>query len=451
MTTTSTVTSELESADIWLATLGELQIALPKHSFDTWLRDTQIFSIKDKQIVISVHSSFAIDWLERRMYQSIQKTLEKITGHVFDITFTIKENVIPFSISPEKIHPDSTRKYGLPALNKSYTFNTFIVGDSNELAFNAVDSISKTPGQSYNPLFIYSSVGLGKTHLLHAIGWHNYNQGISTQYTTAEKFTNEFINSIRTKTTKDLKEKYSKIECLLIDDIQFISGKEQTQEGFFHIFNELHNSGCQIVITSDKHPQKINNIQERLLSRFEWGLMVDIQPPNLETRIALLKDKAERLGLSVDHSIFELIARYITQNIRQLEGFLNKLSAQQTLMKLPITYATTEALLFNNKSQYYKIPISKEAILENISSFYKIHPNDLTGKQRTQQIAHARQITMYLLRKELNLTSTEIGRYLGNRSHATVIHAITKIGLELTKNPIVKKEIIQITEILTNN
>lgn len=419
-------TTTINPEELWMAVLGELQLHLPEHSYNTWLKGTSIASIKDKNVNISVTSSFALDWLERRCYQSIEKTLEKITGIKYIINFVIK--------SPNSTNSSNTSKH-LPtdntntktSFNPLFTFKNFIEGDNNSLALNASLSVASNRDNPYNPLFLYSDVGLGKTHLLHAIGHTLQTEGSKIIYTTGEKFTNEFIYSIRTRSTEQFKSTYSSVDLLLIDDIQFISGKEQTQEGFFHIFNDLQHKGTKIVITSDQAPEKLNNFQQRLSSRFESGLIADIQKPSLETRIAIIQHKLGRLELKLETSIIEMIAKHTPKNIRQIEGILNKLFAHTTLMNIPLNYQNTLSIIQSCTKQQRSSSLTKENILNAVAQHYQVTPEEILSKQRNAPVATARQVSMYLLKQELNLTIAEIGRFISGRNHSTVIHGINKI------------------------
>ena len=420
---TQTIT-DINTEELWSAVLGDLQLQLPEHSYNTWLKGTSITSIDEKTVHVLVKSTFALDWLERRCYQSIEKTLEKITGNKYNVNFVIQATSPSNSISQAK---PSLHNNKITSFNSAYTFETFIEGPNNSLALNAAIAVSSKEQNPYNPLFLYSDVGLGKTHLLHAIGNSSNQNGNTVVYTTGEKFTNEFIFSIRDKSTDRFKASYIGTDVLLIDDIQFISGKEQTQEGFFHIFNDLHQNGTKIVISSDQAPNKLNNFQQRLSSRFEWGLIADIQRPSLETRIAIIEHKLASLNLSLEYSTIENIAKHANKNIRQIEGMLNKLSAHVTLMNLSLTPDNITNLLQSYNQQHRSQALTKDIILSNVARYYGIEPNAIQGKQRSALIANARQITMFLLKKELNATTAEIGRFLGDRNHSTVIHGIEKI------------------------
>jgi chromosomal replication initiator protein len=483
---------ELSAREVWRAVLGELQLQLPKPTFETWLKQTEGIGYDDSRFVVEAPTPFAIAWLERRMYQAIQKTLEKVTGRLLDIQFRVKsggataaeksvEEEIPPSpplrnggesgpslvtggevdtslagegegnlISANEVvaSPPLPRVVGgTPfAFNPRYTFQSFVVGPSNRLAYSAARAVADAPGQGYNPLFLYSGVGLGKTHLLYAIGQTCASKGMSVLYVSSEQFTNEFISAIRNRTTEEFRNRYRSVEVLLIDDVQFMSGKEQTQEGFFHTFNDLHNSGHQIVLTSDRPPKALALLEDRLRSRFEWGLIADIQSPALETRMAILASKAEELQVSLDESIIELIAKRVQKNVRELEGSLNRLVAYSQLMSVPITLDSTSRILDDLSADTARHAIDPERIIEEVSHHYKVSGEELLGKGRTKKVAQARQVVMYLLMYELEMSPTQVGRLLGGRDHATVIHGAGKINGEINEDSQLRQDVLTIKE-----
>jgi chromosomal replication initiator protein len=483
---------ELSAREVWRAVLGELQLQLPKPTFETWLKQTEGIGYDDSRFVVEAPTPFAIAWLERRMYQAIQKTLEKVTGRLLDIQFRVKSGgpVATEKSVEEEIPPSPPLRKGggsgsslvtggeidaslaaegegnlisanevaasppLPrvvggnpfAFNPRYTFQSFVVGPSNRLAYSAARAVADAPGQGYNPLFLYSGVGLGKTHLLYAIGQTCASKGMSVLYVSSEQFTNEFISAIRNRTTEEFRNRYRSVEVLLIDDVQFMSGKEQTQEGFFHTFNDLHNSGHQIVLTSDRPPKALALLEDRLRSRFEWGLIADIQSPALETRMAILASKAEELQVSLDESIIELIAKRVQKNVRELEGSLNRLVAYSQLMSVPITLDSTSRILDDLSADTARHAIDPERIIEEVSHHYKVSGEELLGKGRTKKVAQARQVVMYLLMYELEMSPTQVGRLLGGRDHATVIHGAGKINGEINEDSQLRQDVLTIKE-----
>ena len=450
--------NEQSTREIWKAVLGELQLQLPRPTFETWLKHTDGVSYDEHQFVVEAPTPFAVAWLERRMYNAIQKTVEKVTDRPLDVVFRVRpgheaENGSVTS-SGQTLELESgqdeiqVKPQAQPpaAFNPKYTFDSFVVGPSNQLAYSAARAVADAPGKSYNPLFIYSGVGLGKTHLLHAIGHAAASRGLAVRYVTSEQFTNDFITSIGNRTTEAFRQRYRSVEVLLLDDVQFMSGKEQTHESFFHTFNDLHNSGHQVVITSDRPPKALALLQDRLRSRLEWGLLADIQPPDLETRMAILVSKAKNLGIRVGESVIELIAKRVHKNVRELEGSLNRMVAQAELMSEPITVQSASRILEELTADTERHAIDPERILEAVSNHFRVGTDSLLARGRTQKIAHARQVAMYLLINELEMTPTQVGRLLGGRDHATVIHGAGKINGEINEDTHLRRDVLSIKE-----
>lgn len=333
-----------------------------------------------------------------------------------------------------------------PRLNPRYTFSTFIVGSSNQLAHAASQAVAEAPGQSYNPLFLYGGVGLGKTHLLHAIGHTAIEHGLAVLYVSSETFTNEIINAIRYRTTEEFRAKYRSVDVLLVDDIQFIAGKESTEEEFFHTFNSLHDTSKQIVICSDRPPKAMISLQERLRSRFEWGLIADIQPPDLETRVAILRTKADTMGRKVPDDVVNYIASRVQSNIRELEGTFNRFFAFAQLQHLPLTIDTAKSALSNLAADGRQRRVTIAEILDAVAEYYRIPKEDLCGKQRDKHIVVPRQIAMFLMRQETEASLLEIGQSLGGRDHSTVLHGCEKIGREVNDNTTLRKEVMAIRQ-----
>ena len=451
--------AELSTKETWRAVLGELELQLPRPTFETWLKQTEGISSNDTSFVVEVPTPFAVAWLERRMYQTIQRTVERVTQRPLEVQFQVK-TADPMSrrgSSMWDVEDQDTEDGPEPAIvsrspagaemfNPRYTFSSFVVGLSNRLAFSAARAVADAPGQGYNPLFIYSGVGLGKTHLLHAIGHTCASRGLSVLYVTSEQFTNEFISPIRNRTTEEFRSRYRSVQVLLMDDVQFMSGKEQTHEGFFHTFNDLHNSGRQVVITSDRPPRALALMEDRLRSRFEWGLIADIQPPDLETRMAILESKADQLGLNLEDSIIELIAKRVQKNVRELEGSLNRMVAYSQLMNVAINLESTSRILDGVISDAARHTIEPERIIEEVGEYYRVSTEALLGRTRTKKIAQARQVAMYLLSYELEMSPTQIGRMLGGRDHATVIHGAGKINGEINEDSQLRQDVLTIKE-----
>lgn len=450
---------EPTSKEVWKAVLGELQLQLPRPIFETWLKQTEGVSCDDQSLLVEVPTPFAVAWLERRMYQSIQKTLEKVSHRSLDVQFQVRNGAVqqtgdqPFANTLSETFGKDGSKLGTDErdfrrsyLNPKYTFGSFVVGPSNQLAYSAAQAVCETPGRGYNPLFIYSGVGLGKTHLLHAIGHVCASQGLSVLYATSEQFTNEFISAIRNRTTEEFRGRYRNVQVLLMDDVHFLSGKEQTHEGFFHTFNDLHTSGNQLVISSDRPPKALALLEDRLRSRFEWGLIADIQPPDLETRMAILMSKAEQLRVVLPESIIELIAKRVQKNVRELEGSLNRIVAYSQLMNYPINLESTSRILDDLSSDTARHAIDPEQIIKAVSCKFKVSPGDILGRTRTQKIAQARQVAMYLLIYELELSPTQVGRLLGGRDHATIIHGAGKVNGEINEDGQLRQDVLAIKE-----
>ncbi len=337
-----------------------------------------------------------------------------------------------------------------PRLNARYTFATFIVGSANQLAHAASLAVAEAPGQAYNPLFLYGGVGLGKTHLLHAIGHVAVERNMSVLYVSSETFTNDIVNAIRYRTTEEFRAKYRSADLLLVDDIQFIAGKDSTEEEFFHTFNSLYESNRQIVICSDRPPKAIVSLEERLRSRFEWGLIADIQPPDLETRVAILSAKADMMHRLVPDDVIQFLATRVHSNIRELEGSLNRLLAFSQLQGMPLTIDTAKAALASLATDGRQRRVSVADVLEAVAEHYRISPDDLRGKQRDKHIVVPRQVAMYLMRQETEASLMEIGQALGGRDHSTVLHGCEKINREVNENSALRKEVLAIRQQLVS-
>lgn len=443
---------------VWQSTLSEMSHELSKPSFETWFKSVKPVSLKDRCILIEVPNDFTKELIETRYRDLIVKTLRKVTSSNYDVSFIVSsEQFEDDEMHYEKEYKNSGKNpsRSIPfssAFNPRYTFDTFVVGSCNRLSHAASQAVAETPSKAYNPLFIYGGVGLGKTHLLHAIGQYvllNHNLS-KVLYFSTEKFTNEFINSIRDNKTIDFRNKYRNMDILLIDDIQFLAGKEQTQEEFFHTFNTLHENNRQIVISSDRPPKEIPTLEDRLRSRFEWGLITDIQSPDLETRIAILRKKALSDGLSIPNEVIQHVAAKIETNIRELEGALIRIVAYASLTRSPVTLKLTDEalknILFNSKKS-----ILIDEIIKATAARFNIPPSDLQAKKRTQDIALCRQVAMYLARELTDLSLPKIGEEFGGRDHTTVIHAYKKIVRQLGNDHEFKIKIDMIkNDILTN-
>ena len=429
--------------DTWEAALGELQIQVSKSNYRTWLERTIGLSYKDNQFVIGVPNTFVAEYLDKNQRSLIEKTIIGLTHQDTEVIFRINGK-----------HPSSSAGQGpreeittSPRLNLKYTFDSFVVGGNNRLAHTAAMNVAQKPGHSHNPLFIYGGVGLGKTHLLHALGHAALASNIKVLYVTAEQYTNEFVNSIREKKTGEFHNKFRYVDMLLIDDIQFIIGKEQTEESFFHTFNELHNTNHQIAITCDRQPQSMPLLEERLCSRFEWGLTVDIKPPDFETRTAILQAKAQQKVENVTSDALEFIASLPYQNIRQLEGALNRVIAYASLTNSPPSPELAAQALKDIAIEKHKIAsITPALIIEVVAENFQLTPQDLQGKKRDRETTLARHLSMHLIRKETNCSLAQIGRELGDRDHSTVIHACENMANTIDTNPYLKQKLLNIQQ-----
>ena len=433
--------------EIWQAVLAEFELKLSKANFTTWFKNTGISRFENGEVAICVPNAFTKSWLEKKHHTEIIKLLERVTGRPIRRVEYAVENVkniteqecvattvsaaLNFSTAPTP-HPRSSpaQQFGL---NPKYSFTTFIVGKGNELAHAAAQAVAARPGEAYNPLFIYGGGGLGKTHLLQAIG-HSMlatNPATKILYVSSEKFTNEFVTAVKEGRGREFKDRYRNVDLLLIDDIQFIAGKEQTQEEFFHTFNELHQQGKQVVLTSDRPPKAIPALEDRLRSRFEWGMIADISTPDLETRVAILQTKAQEKDFLISPDTLQLIATTVQSNIRELEGALNKVIAFHQLKNLTPTTDTVKSILASFAEQNMRRSLTPRELVSEVAGFYDIKIDDIVGKSREKRVAFPRQVIMYLLREELKLSYPAIGEELGNRDHTTAMHAHTKIALEL--------------------
>ena len=445
----------MDAKQVWRAALGELQVSLSPANFETWLRDTALAEVDDRRFVVAVPNGFAKDWLESRYRSLISQTLARIVGYGVHVEFEVRqlpaEPAAEAPAQPVRVEPARVGgEGGASNLNPRYTFANFIVGSANRLAHAASLSVAERPGHAYNPLFLYGGVGLGKTHLMHAVG----NQVVArfprkkVVYATSEKFTNEFITSIQQGRVDEFRARYRKIDVLLIDDIQFIADKERTQEEFFHTFNTIHEDGKQIVLSSDRPPKQIITLEERLRSRFEWGLIADLTPPDLETRIAILRSKAEDQAVPIGSEVIEFVARKIVSNIRELEGALNRIVAWANLNAAPITIELAQAVLSNVLYNPRRRTVTPERVVRVVSDYYGVDLETMRGQKRDRSIVVPRHIAMYLMREETDVSLLRIGAELGGRDHSTVLHACDKIGRESQENDDLRRELASLRELL---
>ena len=423
-------------------------------SYETWIVPLDIESIMDDNIVFTVTSEFQRDFIENKFKSLIFNTLRYITNKewTFSVIEISEENKEGEIISDKKSNvSDLELENNHQTLNPKYTFETFVVGNNNRFAHAAALAVGNEPGKSYNPLFLYGGVGLGKTHLMHAIGNRilENNSKSNVLYVTSEKFTNQLINAIKDNKTEIFRNKYRNIDVLLIDDIQFIAGKDRVQEEFFHTFNTLREDGKQIIISSDKPPRDIEFLEDRLKSRFEWGLLADISCPDYETRFAILRKKAQDENIIIDDSILSDIATKIDSNIRELEGVFNKIVARASLTHSPITIELAENIINEFKYESEKV-ISCDFIKETVSKYFSIDKEELAGSKRSNDIAFPRQIAMYLCREVAGMSFPQIGAEFGNRDHSTVMHGYNKISKEIKEKNSTKLIVESVKNIITS-
>ena len=460
---------------LWQAVLGELELILSKANFSTWFKDTFISVWEEEKLIIAVPNTFTQSWLQNKYHQPIQSALKNITGsHIKEVVYKVesKKSNTPQSQAEEvSVNTTSNEKQATPivkvqtppqpsfinqsvtfGLNTKYKFENFIVGKNNELAHAASKAIAENPGRTYNPFFIYGGVGLGKTHLLQAIGHHvlKQNPDIKVLYTTCEKFTNDFVQSIKNSQTKKFQDYYRNIDLLIIDDIQFMAGKDQTQEQFFHTFNDLYQNNRQIIISSDRAPSSIPTIEERLKSRFSSGMIADIGAPDIETRLAILQSKMSEKSLKLNEDILQLIATMVSTNIRELEGALNRVIAHFELTRITPSIEGVKEILSNISQQSNRGVITGKQILQEVTSFYDVEIEHILGSSRKKELVIPRQIIMYLMREETHASFPNIGSEIGGRDHTTVMHACKKITKELVVNEKLLAEITSIKQRLYN-
>lgn len=449
----------MDIEQLWTTCLGELEVLLSRANFTTWFKDTSIIKINNEVVIIGTPNSFTKEWLEKKYHNQILETLSRQLKDIQKVEYVIgsKRDRINSDINSKgdkSLDTIKESKINEPAeeedigLNKHYNFDTFVIGESNRLAHAAAQAVSKNPGITYNPLFIYGGVGLGKTHLMHAIGNEikRRDKKKNIVYTTCEKFTNEFISMVRKGKAEQFKNNYRNADALLIDDIQFLAGKSGTQEEFFHTFNELHGKSKQIVMTSDRPPKAVPALEARLVSRFEWGMLADINPPDLETRIAILQNKANEKKATLSEEIINFIAKHIQNNIRELEGALNRIMAYAELNNAQPSLDDVKRVLGEPSPLDRQKNITTKEILKKIADFYDITVEQILGQKRNKELVYPRQICAYILREELSYSFPKIGKELGGKDHTTIMHACNKIGKELQINEVLKHELINIKE-----
>lgn len=457
----SSAQSLLSAEKQWQATLGELQLQMTRATFDTWLRGSRILSCDGNTYIVYVRHAYAVDWLQNRLLPVVQRTLRRHTRPDVEVEFTSRTPtpeedlvLVPETVRkkppPRQIDsPPKRNGRGSSALHPAYTFEAFVVGASNRLAHAACLAVAENPAHAYNPLFIYGGVGLGKTHLLHALGREAQRQDLDVLYVSSEWFTNDLINAIRQQKTEEFRAKYRNTDLLLVDDIQFIAGKERTQEEFFHTFNVLHGDAKQIVVSCDRPPKAILALEARLRSRFGWGLIADVQPPDFETRIAILRSKADGVADRVPGDVLSYIARKVPSNIRELEGSLTRVLAYGRLMGNSLTLDTARAALESIVDR--ALDLSPEQILAAVARHFNLSEKQLVGRGRTRAVSVPRQLTMYIIREETDTSLLQIGRFLGGRDHTTIMHGCEKIGAQIETDEQLRRDWVAIKQVLSED
>lgn len=454
----------MTTEEMWKAVLGEMELSFPRATFTTWFKNTSIVSRDKNCVVVSVPNGFVKEWLENKYNKKIIQSIRALSPDVREIRYVVgkpkidllKQDISKIILDRDlEERPDSSHDSDIDRntnLNRKYTFEALVVGSHNELAHAATVAVSKNPGKIYNPLFLYGGVGLGKTHLLQSLGNKVTSEGRGKKvlYISAEKFTGDIVEAIRNKTIEDLKSKYAQLDILIIDDIQFIAGKDKMQEIVFSTFNELYGRNKQIVLSSDRPPQAIAALEERLRSRFEGGMVADIGTPDLETRLAILKFKSAEKQCELPDDVLSYIATHIQKNVRELEGALNRVIAfSQIYNRVPDLKEVKNILATYLNSPYRKT--SPQVILKSVAEFYNITANDLVKRSRKKEVVRPRQVAMFLLREETKLSFPEIGQKLGGRDHSTVIHACEKIRGESSIDEPLKQELVLIRERVYNS
>ncbi len=451
----------MEKEELWQSVLSEIELQISRPNFLTWLKNSRLIESSDGLALIALPNHFAKEWVEAKYQKLILGAIRNFSDSVKKVEFVVEGSLMkipkPRAASPRaglledkqlvfqelKLDPETN-------LNPRYSFSSFVVGPSNELAYSAASAITRAVGTKYNPFFVYGGVGLGKTHLIQAIGNEiksSYKDGVKVKYVTSEKFTNDVVWAIRNKRVEDIKTAYRDVDVLIIDDIQFVAGKEKTEEEFFHTFNALHEASKQIIISSDRPPKAIPILEERLRSRFEGGMIADISYPEYETRVAIIKTKLQERSASLGENVVELIAKKVQRNIREIEGILNKLIFYQSTYGGPIEYGVAEKMIAEI-TEKPAVNVNPTQIIKAVSAFFEVSPADLTGRARDKEFVEPRQIAMFLLRDVLNMSYPYIGNKIGKRDHTTAMYAWKKINGELSKNPSLSQKITMIKDVL---
>ena len=441
----------MDKQQLWEAVLGELELSLSKANFTTWFKSTSVLDYDQKRVLIAVPNAFTKEWLQNKYEVQILEALKNILGEIEKIDYEVKS---PLEIKEVRLQVDAGEEEDIPeqptnySLNSKYAFDSFIIGESNKLAHAACLGVAKSPGKKYNPLFIHGGVGLGKTHLIQAVGNEVLKRFTKKKvlYIPSERFINEFIASISSHQTNGFKNKYRSVDVLIIDDIQFLAGKEATQEEFFHTFNTLYEANKQIILSSDRPPSALNTLEERIRSRFEGGMIADIQAPDLETRIAIVAAKCKAKNFQMPLEVMEFIAQNIQQNVRELEGALTRVIAYCELNNVSPSIGVATSALENILNRSKKKSLKSREVLEAVANFFDVRIKDLLSPKRNKEIAVPRQIAMYILREELHQSFTQIANILGGRDHTTIMYGFNKVKNIIKKKGSLNHEIETIKE-----
>ncbi len=446
----------MKKENLWQAALSQIQLDVSEANFNTWFKGTDIFTFRKNKVVLAVPNAFVKEWIQNKYHKIILKALKDLDKDIKGVDYTINSSLPSFQnnkkekVKEKDINQMEFQEFAADyetGLNPKYSFDNFVIGPFNELAHAAGTAVSDSPGSIYNPLFLYSKTGLGKTHLLQAVG-NKIKENIKKKkvlYIPAQKFISEIISAIRNNKMEEFKYQYKDIDVLIIDDIQFLSGKEKTQEEFFHTFNELYEKNKQIILSSDRHPKSISALTDRLRSRFEGGMIADIGYPDTETRSAILKTKAQEKSFFLSDDVCYYIAENIQKSIRELEGILNKLIIHQQIVKKPLDINMTKDIL-KNITQIQSNSLNFNKILKTVADFYDINERDITGVSRRREVVRSRQMVIYFLRKDLNYSYSYIAKKIGGKDHTTIIYSFSKIEKEIQKDDDVKEEISHIKE-----
>ncbi|BCX05568.1 MAG: chromosomal replication initiator protein DnaA [Candidatus Roseilinea sp.] len=455
----------MRAEEAWRSVLGEIEVGMGRSSYVTWLKSARLITYEDGQFVIGVANGYAKEWIEQRKLSDIRRMLGERMGRSVDVSLVVMTQHAnqPVMDSPRSAElpahgttpaqpsraPGYTNGTTSDGLQKRYTFEAFVVGSGNRMAHAAAMAVAEAPAERYNPLFLYGGSGLGKTHLLHAIGNSAKQRGLVCRYVTSETFTNELISAIRSQSQEAFRNRYRYVDMLLMDDVQFIAGKESTQEEFFHTFNALHGANKQIVLTSDRAPKMMVTLEDRLRSRFEWGLMVDIAPPDLETRMAILQHKVAQMGCTIPADVIEFVAKQIQSNVRELEGALTRLLATSEMTGRPITIQFARDTLADLVGR--RAHITPSQVIETVAKYYNISVADMVSPSRNKELVQPRQIAMYLIRQETDASLPEIGGLLGGRDHTTILHGVERIKDRLETEEQLRRDVMSVREQLYLN